>query len=286
MLAGERTTPEVFAARQARLKAKHGNRTGNGAGADLAMAVKNWPTARVSAGGYTRDNGDPAKQRPTLEGMAIDWNTPTAADGKKGADKTRRDTGNPNSDLPTQLMTQWRTPLAGSPNATRGGGQDPAKRLAAGRTVELRDQVKAWATPKATDGEKGGPNMSQSGGGTPLPAMAVNWPTPMARDHRSGSTQKTDAELWGTKGRPLERVAFLASTSHSTPPLLPNPLPGATSSKSGPTLNPRFVEYLMAWSLGWTSFACSETVFTHWQARMRTELSRLCSREADNDRLI
>lgn len=44
MLTGERTSPEAFEARRTRLKAKHGNRTGNGAGADLAMVAKTWPT--------------------------------------------------------------------------------------------------------------------------------------------------------------------------------------------------------------------------------------------------
>jgi hypothetical protein len=44
MMTGERTSPETFARRQASLKAKHGSKTGNGAGPDLAMIAKTWPT--------------------------------------------------------------------------------------------------------------------------------------------------------------------------------------------------------------------------------------------------
>lgn len=34
---------------------------------------------------------------------------------------------------------------------------------------------------------------------------------------------------------------------------------GAKSSKSGRTLNPRFVEWLMGWPIGWTDFGSAET---------------------------
>lgn len=37
-----------------------------------------------------------------------------------------------------------------------------------------------WSTPRASDGEKGGPNQSFTAGGVPLPAMASQWPTPGA----------------------------------------------------------------------------------------------------------
>lgn len=35
-----------------------------------------------------------------------------------------------------------------------------------------------WSTPRSTDGEKGGPNMSFGAGGLPLPAQASQWMTP------------------------------------------------------------------------------------------------------------
>jgi len=57
------------------------------------------------------------------------------------------------------------------------------------RCDQLPRQVAAtaahWSTPRATDGEKGGPNQSFGAGGQPLPAQAFHvmtsmWPTPMA----------------------------------------------------------------------------------------------------------
>src|SRR5271157_4214703 len=38
----------------------------------------------------------------------------------------------------------------------------------------------------------------------------TGWPTPTQRDWRSDRSQMTDDELYGTKGRPLPRVAYLA----------------------------------------------------------------------------
>lgn len=50
----------------------------------LPAAAKGWQTARVSAGGYTRDRGDPMKSRPTLEGQAALWSSPSVADVEGG----------------------------------------------------------------------------------------------------------------------------------------------------------------------------------------------------------
>jgi hypothetical protein len=46
-----------------------------------------------------------------------------------------------------------------------------------------------WSTIRASDGEKGGPNMAFGAGGQPLPAQAAQstWPTPTTRDHKDGS---------------------------------------------------------------------------------------------------
>lgn len=48
-----------------------------------------------------------------------------------------------------------------------------------------------WSSPRASDGEKGGPNMRGSKGDQMLPSQVVSmvegqWPTPTARDYRSG----------------------------------------------------------------------------------------------------
>ena len=60
------------------------------------------------------------------------------------------------------------------------------------------------------------------------------WPTPTARDWRSDKGKQTDQELYGTRGRPLPRVA-------------------------GGMLNPTWVEWLMGFPAGWTELEPSET---------------------------
>lgn len=52
-----------------------------------------------------------------------------------------------------------------------------------------------WSTPRATDGEKGGPNMSFGAGGTPLPAQM--WKTPMASDSDGGKGPKIGMTITG-----------------------------------------------------------------------------------------
>lgn len=46
------------------------------------------------------------------------------------------------------------------------------------KTLNLQGAAKQWGTPRATDGEKGDPNMSFGAGGTPLPSQAAQWMTP------------------------------------------------------------------------------------------------------------
>jgi hypothetical protein len=110
----------------------------------------------------------------------------------------------------------WPTPNTGSPNSTRGHGQDPTIRRAQGHQVDLKDAVTlcgwttpttrdwkdtgadikpradgserfdqlprqanlaGWNTPRATDGSNGGPN--QGGGALPPDAHLAGWPTPL-----------------------------------------------------------------------------------------------------------
>jgi hypothetical protein len=53
------------------------------------------------------------------------------------------------------------------------------------------------------------------------------------------------------------------------------PTDGPSPSLKPRTLNPLFVEWLMGWPLGWTSYECSATAFSHYRALMRSALSQL-----------
>lgn len=93
-------------------------------------------------------------------------------------------------------------------------------------------KLAAWPTPRASTGgadphsRKTGKNLQH----------AVNWPTPMTRDHKDG-TATYDVPTNGHLGRAAPRDP----TSH----------PGQ--------LNPNWVEMLMGFPIGWTDCAPSET---------------------------
>lgn len=82
------------------------------------------------------------------------------------------------------------------------------------RRVTLTDAATfaGWATPRANEatGSKIPPVLP---GGMALKTQAqmTSWPTPAGRDYKSDKAQKTDAEMYGTKGRPLSGVAYGAT---------------------------------------------------------------------------
>lgn len=74
----------------------------------------------------------------------------------------------------------------------------PISRLAVStrHTNEIGSTGSQWSTPRASDGEKGGPNMSFGAGGQPLPAQmhqASPWVTPSARDWKDSAGMATEA---------------------------------------------------------------------------------------------
>ncbi len=190
-----------------------------------------WPTARVARGGYTRDNGDPTKERPTLEGMAGLWQTPAAQQFEA-------------TDLDRLLERQ----AAAKAKGINGNGFGMT--LANEVQIWSRDH---WSTPRASDGEKGGPNMTFGAGGTPLPTQAAHWPTPAARDHK-GSNSTEHVTTNGTGRMHMDQPPNFVE--HGFLPSLPGQaIPdGQPSSPEHRRLNPLFVEWLMGWPTGLSGF--------------------------------
>ncbi|AJP72292.1 hypothetical protein [Sphingomonas hengshuiensis] len=130
----------------------------------------------------------PTTHQVMLANQARAWSAPTAHDGRRpGADLHSTQGRNLSREVsnwpaPTVMMTGDRT----SPDTF------------AARQRRLKDR----------HGSATG-----NGAGVDLAMAARMWPAPMTRDYRSGSSQKSSDELWGKKGRPLERVALEASQS-------------------------------------------------------------------------
>lgn len=84
-------------------------------------------------------------------------------------------------------LSTWPTPTAsdhkGSNPLTRSPGDDDLP------TATIRAM---WSTPRASDGEKGGPNMAFGAGGTPLPAQAASGTMP---DGSPGATERQGGSL-------------------------------------------------------------------------------------------
>lgn len=248
----DRENPETFLARQAEAKAKGIN--GNGFGMPLAMQAK------VA----TRD-----------------WSTPGANDGSRGADRVRRDNGQPNSSLKTDIEN-WPTPAVRDfkgtnlePFADRGGGS---------KGEQLPNFVEhKWRTPQTMDAERGSNGTwvpQPKAGDHSLRHQAGIWQTPSVASATGGQANR---------GGDRQEEVLLAGQARDVSSHLPltTSTDGQTSSKPARTLNPLFVEWLMTWPEGWTTmclglnslqrpewtvFESSEMGLSLWKARWRGEL--------------
>lgn len=112
------------------------------------------------------------------------------------------------------------------------------------------------STPRATDGEKGSANQQfGDGGGQPLPAQMAQamWAVPRAGDFRSGSSQKSHAEL--RDGSPM-----LPEQMHATAAGGPAPSgSSATTKKRGGSPNPAFPCWLQGFPADWLRGAALAT---------------------------
>ena len=121
---------------------------------------------------------------------------------------------------------EWRTPTVAEEK-----NQNTSKQIYLQNQVGAT--VKQWATPQASDPEHSGPNQRDSSGRPALPAQAMQWGTPTARDHKSGR---------GNEEREYKELT-----------------PMVERTQTG-KLNPRWVETLMGLPVGWTMPSCASPV--------------------------
>jgi hypothetical protein len=239
-----------------------------------------WPTPTALNLDKSHQPGTCASHEKKLE-MAKQWQTP-ATDSFRSRGGDRKD----------EMGLDQQARLWPTPRTISGGPESGERKQELGRTEsgggDLQAAALNWPTPRAEDSESSGATVTRGIKDT-LTAVArdaaESWPTPMSRDYRSGHTRQTDEELWGKKGKPLERVA----TSHSSRQDQATP-DGQPSSAPRRSLNPQFVEWLMGWPQGWTrcdtgSTDCAAAVmeFQVWLQRMRGALLKLCSPRISKD---
>jgi hypothetical protein len=283
----------------------------------LEDAVSMWRTPNANNGerggltpaereGHTLNLQDqvqafPASARPT----------PTTRDHKGGGTALIRPDGKVRNDMLDWVAEKWPSPTVADSRASASvtaGGAETRTGYTPG--VTLTDAITLWSTPRATDGEKGGPNQNFGAGGTPLPAQASQWATPQARDHMPPHSPERitamraeghgmrnlndEAAMWATptslsygdshqpgNSRSYNLNMDMARDLYSRL-VHPTYQVGEVSSHPRRSLNPLFVEWLMGWPpgwtlLAWTDFACSEMELSRFRQRMRSALSSLAS---------
>ena len=145
--------------------------------------------------------------------------------------------------------------LAGwtTPNARDWKSEVGSENNAYERNPNLSRQayrIGGWSTPRASDGAKGGPNMSFGAGGTPLPSQAAQlagWSTPTVpnggRKPKGGAMSMTGRTPEGAKRQVDLNWQAGQITSSSDP----------TRTGSTGALNPAFVCWLMGYPDVWLS---------------------------------
>lgn len=135
--------------------------------------------------------------------------------------------------------------LLPTPRASDGDHGGPNQRDSNGKPG-LSSIAHTWPTPRANDSEKRGNIANDRRNG--LPAAVRLWPTPKSRDWRSGGTDPTKIQARIDKRRNRGVID----------------LPDAVTLQANrdlPTgqLNPEWVEWLMGFPIGWTDLEDSET---------------------------
>lgn len=126
----------------------------------------------------------------------------------------------------------WPTPSASSYGSNKGGA---AGRVGKERySLETMARRNLWPTPRASDARGPGWRTNQAKGQN-LPQMVKLWPTPCARDYRTGDRQDS----------------IRSQTREHSPNLNDVAAPGGQ-------LNPQWVEWLMGYPIGWTELDALE----------------------------
>jgi hypothetical protein len=163
----------------------------------------------------------------------------------------------------------WPTPAATDSTSTANataGRSNPDSQHHSGTT--LTDAMRQWATPRGSDGEKGGANQRDGSGSLHLPSMAVSWATLRTRDWKGGGKDCLDrqASWWPTpQTADGERVSETLYRGKGNPTLLGVSRQAQVTETVGEpgssraVLNSAFVEALMGFPIGWTVFVPSAT---------------------------
>lgn len=194
------------------------------------------------------------------------WPTPTAMDSRSAA-RAHYDWGRPGVTL-TDAMRAWPTPSASLANDQEEPETWRARQAQLvqkgvngnGAGLPLAIAAKEWPTPVASEAMRGSDTYMR--GNQNLTGVSKGWPTPRATDGDKGGPNGRDGS--GSPHLPMAAIQHF-------PPDPTTPMDGESTSSGTRVLNPRFVEVLMGFPIGWTAF---ELLGTPSSLRRPSELSR------------
>ncbi len=262
----------------------------NSVSTSFSEAYKAWATRLRRASLLRRKSA----QR-TEESGYLFWRTPQSANATQGAKTPEQIAAQRHPFITLADQARWATPTVQTFATRKQVGATEREHL-------LPSQAQNW--PTATAGDSHGHQYQRDRGekGKERPTLvgkAVQWPTANARDadkwnnrppghsrqvNLSGHAQTWPTPMGSTKGasapelrsgNPKARLVTAAEGFPSSPLGRETSRPGGESWKSRRRLNPRFVEWLMGWPIGWTDCAHAATGWCHFKRRMRSALSVL-----------
>ncbi len=129
---------------------------------------------------------------------------------------------------------------ANAGSASHGATERPTLALAA----------RGWATPRATDGAKGGPNQRGSAGDPMLPSMAAQWATPNVPN----GGRSVSADIVASRGKTengKRQVGLESETKHWAPPrasMATNGTDSGSASRQAQGANPGLKDQASQWA--------------------------------------
>lgn len=203
-------------------------------------------------------------ERPSLTAQTTLWPTATATDSlvqrARPPEKMIRKDGR--NVLRTPSLAETVLQPEGFPYTK----QDLEKAKSGGRYRIAKAQ---WPTPRAHE-----PGSTSSDHGISLTEASKSWPTPQSTDYRErGNLSNPCIQRRMAKGKQVNLSMMAHPMAYQSGH---QPQPTTTDgTESQPVLNPRFVEWLMGWPIGWTDSAFAATAWFHWSQRMRFALWQL-----------
>lgn len=228
-----------------------------------AATFKAWTTGLRRASSARRKSAQAISERDCSS-----WPTPTEdnANNQGGPSRTKGAGNGGYSDQTVSART-WPTPRTAIPGSRKPG---------TGGRVLAEESLK-WQTPTVTNAPYTYANGNHDRTTEQLARQAQNWHKPCVADSDGLPRYDKRASPGHTRKIPVPNIGAQAIEMFSR---LGRPDPTQVGQESqntyGPRrLNPRFVEWLMGWPLGWTDFAPVGTEWYRWQRHMLSELSRL-----------